>query len=68
MDMTDAIRYFGALALVRAGAIVFTPPPGEVPLHNHMAWWRYVPGANWRHPEGPNSTILRAPKDSGCAE
>ena len=39
------------------GAIVFTPPPGEVPLHNHMAWWRYVPGANWRHPEGPDSTI-----------
>jgi formylglycine-generating enzyme required for sulfatase activity len=39
------------------GSIVFTPPPGEVPLHNHMAWWRYVPGANWRHPEGPESTI-----------
>lgn len=39
------------------GAIVFTPPPGQVPLHDHMAWWRYVPGANWRHPEGPDSTI-----------
>jgi len=21
------------------------------------AWWRYVPGANWRHPEGPKSDI-----------
>ena len=39
------------------GAIVFTPPPGDVPLHNHMAWWRYVPGANWRHPEGPESDL-----------
>lgn len=39
------------------GAIVFTPPPGQVPLTDHMAWWRYVPGANWRHPEGPESTI-----------
>lgn len=39
------------------GAIVFTPPPGDVPLHNHMAWWRYVPGANWRHPEGPESNL-----------
>ena len=39
------------------GSIVFTPPPGEVPLHNHMAWWRYVPGANWRHPEGPDTNI-----------
>lgn len=39
------------------GSIVFTPPPGDVPLHNHMAWWRYVPGANWRHPEGPDTDI-----------
>ena len=39
------------------GAIVFTPPPGEVPLDNHFIWWRYVPGANWRHPEGPSSDL-----------
>ena len=39
------------------GSIVFNPPPGEVPLDNHYAWWTYVPGANWRHPEGPESTI-----------
>ncbi|MBI3850952.1 MAG: formylglycine-generating enzyme family protein [Verrucomicrobia bacterium] len=39
------------------GSIVFTPPPGEVALDNHFAWWSYVPGANWRHPEGPDSTI-----------
>jgi formylglycine-generating enzyme required for sulfatase activity len=40
-----------------AGSVVFSPPPGEVPLDNHYAWWSYVPGANWRHPEGPDSTI-----------
>jgi formylglycine-generating enzyme required for sulfatase activity len=40
-----------------AGSIVFTPPPGEVSLENHYAWWSYVPGANWRHPEGPDSSI-----------
>jgi formylglycine-generating enzyme required for sulfatase activity len=28
-----------------------------VPLDNHLQWWRYVPGADWRHPEGPESTI-----------
>jgi formylglycine-generating enzyme required for sulfatase activity len=39
-----------------AGSIVFTPPEGEVALDNHHVWWRYVPGANWRHPEGPQST------------
>jgi formylglycine-generating enzyme required for sulfatase activity len=40
-----------------AGSVVFTPPDHEVPLDNHFIWWRYVPGANWRHPEGPSSTI-----------
>jgi sulfatase modifying factor 1 len=39
------------------GSIVFTPPSGPVPLDNHLQWWRYVPGACWRHPEGPDSTI-----------
>jgi formylglycine-generating enzyme required for sulfatase activity len=40
-----------------AGSVVFTPTPGPVPLGNHLHWWRYEPGANWRHPEGPASTI-----------
>jgi sulfatase modifying factor 1 len=40
-----------------AGSVVFTPPPGEVSLENHYAWWSYVAGANWRHPEGPASSI-----------
>src|SRR6185436_5670062 len=39
------------------GSVVFTPPPGEVPLENHFIWWKYVAGANWRHPEGPNSDL-----------
>ena len=41
-----------------AGSIVFTPPPGEdVPLNNHLVWWQYVKGADWRHPEGPDSNL-----------
>jgi formylglycine-generating enzyme required for sulfatase activity len=39
------------------GSLVFTPPAGRVSLENPLAWWRYVPGANWRHPEGPDSSI-----------
>ena len=39
------------------GSVVFIPPPGDVPLDNHYIWWKWVPGANWRHPEGPNSDI-----------
>ena len=40
-----------------AGSVVFAPPPGDVPLDNHMLWWEYRPGANWRYPEGPNSNL-----------
>lgn len=40
-----------------AGAIVFSPPDHDVPLTNAYAWWSYVPGASWRHPEGPQSGI-----------
>lgn len=43
--------------LLVPGSIVFTPPDRKVPLDNHLVWWRYVPGANWRQPEGPDSTI-----------
>src|SRR5713226_10662046 len=40
-----------------AGSVVFSPPDHPVPLDNHFQWWTYVPGANWRHPLGPNSDI-----------
>jgi formylglycine-generating enzyme required for sulfatase activity len=39
------------------GSVVFTPPKGPVPLDDFLAWWSYVPGASWRHPEGPNSSV-----------
>lgn len=39
------------------GSVVFSPPPSPVPLGNALAWWRYVPGASWRHPEGPGSSL-----------
>jgi formylglycine-generating enzyme required for sulfatase activity len=42
---------------LKPGSIVFKPPAGAVSLDNHLQWWTYVPGANWRHPEGPESTI-----------
>jgi formylglycine-generating enzyme required for sulfatase activity len=39
------------------GSLVFTPPVGEVSLDNPLVWWSYVPGANWKHPEGPETSI-----------
>ncbi|MFM1903674.1 MAG: Serine/threonine-protein kinase pkn1 [Planctomycetota bacterium] len=45
-----------------AGSIVFAPPASPVPLRDaggmaHLQWWAYVPGASWRHPFGPESSI-----------
>ncbi|HEY7129059.1 MAG TPA: formylglycine-generating enzyme family protein [Nitrospira sp.] len=40
-----------------AGSVVFTPPSTAVPLNNHLRWWSYVRGADWRHPQGPDSGI-----------
>ncbi len=40
-----------------AGSVMFSPPDHPVPLNNHLVWWNYVKGANWRHPQGPESDI-----------
>jgi formylglycine-generating enzyme len=40
-----------------AGSLVFTPTARPVPLDDLSAWWHWIPGACWRHPEGPGSSI-----------
>ncbi len=40
-----------------AGSLVFSPPAGAVSLDEPLSWWKYVPGADWRHPEGTASHI-----------
>lgn len=40
------------------GSAVFSPPTAKVSLGNIQQWWKYVPGANWKHPSGPESTIV----------
>ena len=39
------------------GSLVFTPTSGPVDLRDWRQWWRWVPGALWRHPFGPDSSI-----------
>jgi sulfatase modifying factor 1 len=39
------------------GSMVFHPPDGPVDLTDMLNWWRYVPGADWAHPEGPGSSV-----------
>ncbi|MFV0679395.1 formylglycine-generating enzyme family protein [Ottowia sp.] len=39
------------------GSMVFVGTDREVSYDNFSLWWRYVPGADWRHPTGPGSDI-----------
>jgi formylglycine-generating enzyme required for sulfatase activity len=39
------------------GSMVFSPPANAVPLNDASQWWKYVPGACWKHPEGPGSDL-----------
>ena len=43
--------------LLVPGSLVFRKPPRPVDLRDNRAWWQYAPGADWRHPTGPDSTI-----------
>jgi formylglycine-generating enzyme len=43
--------------LLVPGALVFQPTTGPVDLRDWRNWWAWVPGASWRHPEGPGSTL-----------
>ncbi|HUA42408.1 MAG TPA: formylglycine-generating enzyme family protein [Streptosporangiaceae bacterium] len=48
--------------LLAPGSLVFRMPAGPVDLRDLGTWWRYVPGASWRQPEGPGSTAARRDK------
>ena len=42
---------------LQPGSMVFTGTTGPVDLRHISQWWAWVPGANWRRPFGPGSTI-----------
>jgi sulfatase modifying factor 1 len=39
------------------GSLVFTGTPEPVDLRHLDQWWAWTPGASWRHPEGPGSSL-----------
>jgi formylglycine-generating enzyme required for sulfatase activity len=54
----NAEDYPGALPeMLEPASLVFTPSAGPVDLRYPMNWWRYVAGADWRHPAGPGSSL-----------
>jgi formylglycine-generating enzyme len=42
---------------LKPGALVFRPTRGPVDLRDWRQWWTWVPGACWRHPFGPGSSV-----------
>jgi len=54
----DPEQYPGALPeMLFAGSIVFKKSAGPVDLQNPYNWWEWRKGADWRHPEGPGSSL-----------
>lgn len=51
--------FAGATAeLLKPGSVLFTPPgKGE----RITSWWSYIPGVNWKHPQGSDSSIENKP-------
>ena len=43
--------------MLHPASVVFRKTLEPVDLRNHFNWWTYVPGASWRHPEGPGSSL-----------
>lgn len=54
----NAADYPGAKPeMLAPSSVVFRRTPGPVDLRDPHNWWTYVPGANWRHPRGPESSL-----------
>jgi formylglycine-generating enzyme len=43
--------------LLVAGSVTFAPSEGVVDLRDPSQWWQWTPGADWRHPGGPGSSV-----------
>ena len=54
----NPVDYPGAKPeMLQPAAVVFRKSDGPVDLRNPHNWWTYVPGADWRHPRGPGSSL-----------
>jgi formylglycine-generating enzyme required for sulfatase activity len=54
----DAADYPGAdPAMLLPASVVFVKAPRALDMSDHYQWWRYVRGADWRHPGGPGTSL-----------
>lgn len=55
----DPADYPGAdPAMLVPSSLVFMPSPGPVDLRDITNWWQFMAGADWRHPTGPDSSVV----------
>ena len=38
-------------------SVVFLPPPPTVDRSEPLSWWALIAGADWRHPQGPETSL-----------
>jgi formylglycine-generating enzyme len=51
-------HYPGAIPeLLNPGSLVFTKPHHPVDMSHMSNWWTFMLGADWRHPQGPDSSL-----------
>jgi formylglycine-generating enzyme required for sulfatase activity len=56
----DPEQYPGALPeMLYPGSLVFIKPAHPPNRRDGVTWWHYLRGADWRHPQGPDSSIER---------
>ena len=48
--------------LLVPGALVFQKSKGPVDLNSYFNWWAWMPGANWKHPLGPQGNFKEREK------
>jgi formylglycine-generating enzyme required for sulfatase activity len=54
----NAADYPGAKPeMLAPSSVMFKKAPHRIDLRNKFNWWVYTPGANWRHPRGPGSSL-----------
>ncbi len=59
-----AIQYKTEAELLRdpePGSLVFKPDANISNLSDYSKWWKFTPGAEWKHPQGPGSSIADTP-------
>jgi formylglycine-generating enzyme required for sulfatase activity len=45
-------------SLLKASSLTFAPTSSPVNLEDYSQWWQWKQGANWKHPQGPESNII----------